>query len=261
VGFPIVVKPPAGAGASSTYRLERPEDLEEYLRTYPPSAARPALAEEFLRGDEHSFDSVMLDGRLVFHSISAYRPNPLTVIENPWIQWCVLLPREIDTAEFAPIRAAGEASLRALGLATGLTHMEWFRRDDGGIAISEVAVRPPGAQFTTLLSYAHDHDFYRAWARLAIFDAFAPPVRRHAAGAAYLRGLGAGRVRRVHGAAEIQREFSDLIVEASWPRPGDAQGQGYEGAGYVIFRHALTARVEHALRRTVETVRVELAAV
>ena len=36
------------------------------------------------------------------------------------------------------------------------------------------------------------------------------------------------------------------------------QPAGYEGAGYVIFRHPDTAIVERALRRTAEVVRVEL---
>ena len=53
------------------------------------------LLEEFVRGDEHSFDSVLVDGRLVWHSISRYLPSPLDVLEHPWIQWCVLLPRDI----------------------------------------------------------------------------------------------------------------------------------------------------------------------
>jgi hypothetical protein len=36
------------------------------------------------------------------------------------------------------------------------------------------------------------------------------------------------------------------------------QPPGYEGAGYVIFRHPETAVVERALRRTVELIRVKL---
>ena len=59
---------------------------------------------------------------------------------------------------------------------TGLSHMEWFRRGDGSIAISEVGARPPGAQFTTLLSFAHDLDFYRAWAELMVHETFTPPT-------------------------------------------------------------------------------------
>jgi hypothetical protein len=258
VGFPVIAKPPAGAGAVNTFRLNDANALREYLGSFPPHAARPALLEEFLAGEEHSFDSILMGGRLVWHSISVYRPAPLTVVENPWIQWCVLLPREIG-AEYDPIREAANRALVTLGLVTGMTHMEWFRRGDGSVAISEVAARPPGAQFTSLISYAHDRDFYRAWAELMVFDHFDPPERRYASGAAYLRGMGTGRVKRVHGVDVVRRELGPAIAEARWPTPGDAQPAGYEGAGYVIFRHPDTQLVERALRRTVEVIRGELA--
>jgi D-alanine-D-alanine ligase-like ATP-grasp enzyme len=150
-GFPVVVKPPAGAGAVNTYRLEDPAQLEAYLAHHPPDARRPALFEEFLQGEEHSFDSVAIDGRIVWYSISRYLPAPLTVLENAWIQWCVLLPREIDGPEYAQIRAAAAPALHALGLDTGMTHMEWFRRASGGIAISEVAARPPCSDLNSFL--------------------------------------------------------------------------------------------------------------
>ena len=71
-----------------------------------------------------------------------------------------------------------------------MSHLEWFRRGDGSIAISEVAARPPGAQFMTLMSYACDTDMYRAFAQLMVFETFTPPVRRYATGAAYLRAQG-----------------------------------------------------------------------
>ncbi|TPW10245.1 MAG: hypothetical protein FD129_1964, partial [bacterium] len=99
-GYPIVVKPPAGAGARSTWRVNDEPELKRALAANPPSAGRPVLLEEFVVGREHSFDSIMIDGRLVWHSISRYYPTPLDVIENPWIQWAVLLPREIDGPEF-----------------------------------------------------------------------------------------------------------------------------------------------------------------
>jgi hypothetical protein len=258
VGFPVIAKPPAGAGAVNTFRLNDMAALREYLAAFPPQRERPALLEEFLSGEEHSFDSIFKNGELVWHSISVYRPAPLTVVENPWIQWCVLLPRELGR-EFDPIRTAAARALTALGLETGMTHMEWFRRDDGSVAISEVAARPPGAQFTSLISYTHDRDFYKAWAELLVFDIFEPPERRFASGAAYLRGIGTGRVRHVHGIDTVQRELGPIIVEAHWPTPGTPQPAGYEGAGHVIFRHPDTALVERALRRTIEVVRVELA--
>jgi hypothetical protein len=254
-----VAKPPAGAGAKSTFRLNDAAQLDEYLRGFAPQSQAPVLFEEFLEGEEYSFDSVMLEGRVIWSSISSYRPSPLTVIENPWIQWCVLLPRDLDDPAYAAIQRDGERALQVLGLRAGMTHMEWFRRPDGAIAVSEVAARPPGAQFTSLISWASNCDFYQAWPRLQIFDRFDPPSRDYAAGAAYLRGMGEGRVRSVRGIETVRREFGELIVEAQWPQPGMQQPAGYEGAGFVIFRHPDTRRVEQALRRTVEVVRVELA--
>jgi hypothetical protein len=258
LGYPLVAKPPAGAGARSTFRLDGGNQLEAWLQVDPPRDPNPVLLEQMVVGAEHSFDSVLIEGDLVWHSISRYLPTPLEVLENPWIQWSVLLPRDITGAEFDPIRIDAVLGLRALGLRTGLTHMEWFRRADGGIAISEVAARPPGAQFTSLLSYAHDVDMYAAWARLEIFGDFPSPERRYAVGAAYLRGQGSGDVVRVSGLDTLQRELGDLVVEAVLPREGQSPSGTYEGEGHVILRHPETAVVEAGLRRVVEVARVEL---
>jgi hypothetical protein len=216
------------------------------------------LFEEFVFGTEHSFDSVVIDGRPVWHSISRYMPSPLEVMENQWIQWCVLLPREIDGADFDPVRVAGFKAIEALGLETGMSHMEWFQHPDGRITISEVGARPPGAQISTLLSYAHDVDFYSAWPRLMVFGEFDPPRREYAAGAAYVRGQGRGVIRRITGIDEVQRRFGSLVVEARLPEQGQPPNDSYEGDGYIIVRHPDTSVVQHALQEIVATVHVEL---
>jgi hypothetical protein len=259
VGFPLVVKPPAGAGGKSTFRLDNAADLAGYLEQYPPNIQWPSLYEEFVQGTEHSFDSVMIAGQPVWHSISCYMPSPLEVMENDWIQWCVMLPRDVSGPEFDPIRAAGFAGLKALGMDTGLSHMEWFQLPDGRIAISEVGARPPGAQFTSLLSYAHDINFYRAWPHLLVFGEFDPPQRQYACGAAYIRGQGRGRVRRIHGLDEAQRRFGELVVEVKLPQTGQPPSDSYEGDGYIIIRHPDTEVVRNALREIVQIIRVELA--
>lgn len=257
IGFPLVVKPPAGAGARNTFRVENASQLEEWLAVAPPRAGAEVLIEEFVVGREHSFDSVTIGGRTIWSSISRYDPTPLEVLRNPWIQWCVILPRDVSGPEFAAIHTMGPRALEALGMTTGITHMEWFQRADGTIAISEVAARPPGAQFTTLISYAHDLDLYRAWARIVVHDAFEPPPRHYAVGAAYLRGQGRGRIAAVHG-LDAAREVAPLVVEARLPVPGQPQGGSYEGDGYVIVRHPDTVVVEQALRHIIDVVRVEL---
>jgi hypothetical protein len=143
-------------------------------------------------------------------------------------------------------------------MTTGLSHMEWFRRRDGSIAISEVAARPPGAQITTVISRAHDFDFLRAWARVMIDGVFEAPPRRYAVGAAFLRGQGQGRVRAIHGLDLVQRELGSLVTDARLPAPGQPASPSYEGEGYVILRHEETAVVERALQRLIGVVRVEL---
>jgi hypothetical protein len=258
VGYPLVLKPTSGAGAKSTFRVAGSQELGEALASTRPSADRQAVVEEFVAGDEFSFDTVSIRGRPVWHSLSYYLPAPLDVIDNPWIQWCVLIPREIDHPRFDDIRRTAFRALEVLGMGTGLSHMEWFRKADGSVLVSEVGARPPGAQITSLISYAHDIDFYRAWARLVVFDQFDPPPHRFASGGAYLRGQGRGAVRAVHGLAEIQRDLGPLIVEAKLPRVGQPQASGYEGEGFILFRHPETAVVEAALKRTISTVRVEL---
>jgi hypothetical protein len=258
-GFPLVVKPPAGAGAKSTFRLDAPGDLAAWLEMAPPTPERPAQIEEFLTGDEGSYDSVMVDGQVVWDSVSNYLPTPLEVLRNPWMQWVVLLPREIDGPEYAGIRQVAPQALKALGLRTGLSHMEWFRRPDGSVAVSEVGARPPGAQITSMLCYVHDFDLYTAWAALMVHGRFDPPERKWAAGTVYLRGQGAGQVVATHGLDTLPPEVTALVVDTRLPRPGQPSSGSYEGDGYITIRHPDTEVVTAALKTLVTTVRVELA--
>lgn len=257
-GYPLVVKPPAGAGAKATYRVDGEVELRQLFGALAPGPGRPLLLEEHVTGRERSFEAVLVRGRAVWHSISHYAPTPLEVLRTPWIQWAIVLPRDIGGAAYDGIRSAAPAALAALGMETGLCHLEWFELAGGRIAISEVAARPPGAQLTSLTSLAHDFDLYRAWARLMVHERFDPPERRYAAGALFLRGQGGGRsVRAVHGIDEAQRELGPLVMEARLPQPGQPRGDSYEGDGYVLLRHPETEVVERALERLTQLLRVE----
>ncbi|MFN9309297.1 acetyl-CoA carboxylase biotin carboxylase subunit family protein, partial [Gemmatimonas sp.] len=258
VGFPIVVKPPAGAGAKATERVRTVAELEQVLQRYAPSAHDPMLAEEFLRGTEHSLETVSINGHAVWHSLTRYAPTPLEVLETPWIQWTVLLPREVDDPAYADIRAVGDRALRALGMTTGVSHCEWFRRPDGSVAVSEIAARPPGANMTTMISRANDMDFVGAWVRLMVDGTFTPPERRYAVGTAYLRGQGQGTVAAVEGLDQVQREWGHLICDYRLPHLGQSPTGSYEGEGFMIVRHPDTGVVQAALARIISTIRVVL---
>lgn len=257
VGYPIVIKPLDGAGAKGTYRVSNESDLFRALHQLLPSQANPVQAEEFVTGQEHTFETVFIDGKPVWSSSTDYLPGPLAVLENPWMQYCVVLPRE-TRPHVEAFRATNRAALSALGLKTGLSHMEWFRRADGGVTIGEVGARPPGVNIMEINGLVHGADLWKSWAELQAFDRWSvPSTRVRAAGCAFLRAQGPGRtVRGVMHQEEVEKRLGKRIVRAQWPKPGQPRSSHYEGDGYVVVADDTTEGVMDALEHLVRTVRV-----
>ncbi|MDC0720018.1 ATP-grasp domain-containing protein [Nannocystis bainbridge] len=259
VGYPVVLKPPAGLGSRATVRATDDESLASALAELFVTPSNPAQAEEFVRGEEHTFETITIDGRPVWHSSSYYLPGPLQVLENPWIQYCVLLPREQLQPHAQTFRALNVRALQALGVGTALTHMEWFLRPDGSMVISEVAARPPGVHLMPMMGLCHGVDMWQKWAELMVFDRFEAPPRQFAAGTAFFRGQGPGQVvRAVEGLAEAQEQAGPWVVDRKLPQVGQPRASGYEGEGYAIVKGETTEEVVTALRALVKSVRVVL---
>lgn len=257
VGFPMVIKPPAGLGSKSTFRIRSMDELGHALDALSISEKNPMLAEEFLTGREFSFETLTIGGVPRFHSISHYMPTCLEAVETPWVQWCCMLPRDISGKEYDGIREVGFKTIKALGLQDGMTHMEWFQRPDGSLAIGEIAQRPAGANISIMNCYAHDMDLYRAWNRAVVDSAFDGPwERKYAVGTAFLRGLGRGRVTGATGFAEIKRQLGPSIVEAKIPEVGDPKSDSYEGDGYIIVRDPSTDVVKDLLKTIIQTIKI-----
>ncbi len=257
VGYPIIVKPVDGLGTRATFRVTNREELDHAMAALRPSPGRPLQVEEFLVGTEHSFETVTINGKPVWSSSTNYIPGPLEVLETPWIQYCVVLPRE--TSGMERFRKVNYAALEALGMQTGLSHMELFTRSNGSVAVNEVGARPPGVNIMPMISLTHGVDFVRSWVRLMALDQFDPPVRRRAAGCAFFRGQGQGnRVVAVHGVQQAHDEIGKYVAEARLPTVGQPRADGYEGEGHAIVVADTTDEVMHALARLVRTVRVEL---
>lgn len=260
VGFPIVVKPLAGLGSKATVRVRSGDELREVAGQIDASPSNPWQAEEFITGQENTFEAISVGGKTTWWSGTWYRPGPLTVLENPWIQYTVCLPRVKDSPDHLAFRDINEKALQALGQDTGISHMEWFKRPDGSFVISEVAARPPGVHIMPMMGYAHDFDMVKAWAELEAFGRFTPRERKYAAGCAFFRGQGHGeRVVRVRGLDEAQREVGEHVIDRSLPKVGMRRSSHYEGEGWAIVRNTDTAVVEHALRRLVSLVRIDIA--
>jgi hypothetical protein len=263
VGLPVIVKPQAGLGSRATYRIEREADLA----ITQPSPAQPLQIEEFVRAREHTCETVTVRGVPVWRSGTRYFPSPLETLETPWMQYCVLLPREDDDptwTEFHPINSAALAALfgdqASSAAGTALTHMEWFLREDGTSLVNEVGVRPPGVQIMPLMSLAHDTDMFAAWARLLAFDTFTPVPRRFAAGSAFFRGHGGGsHIVAVEGVERAIAEAGDALVEMRSPKVGQPRAEGYEGEGYAIVKHETTEGVKRALLALIQAIQIRYA--
>jgi len=265
VGFPVILKPQAGLGARETHRVASAAELAALIEAgVAPSRVRPLQVEEFVQAREHTCETVTVRGVPVWRSGTRYLPTPLEVLENPWIQYCVLLPREEDDTvwtAFHPVNSAalaalfGDAASTAAG--TALTHMEWFLREDGTALVNEVGARPPGVGIMPLMSIAHETDFFRDWAALMALDRFTPHKRRWAAGAAFFRGQGNGtHVVSVDGVDAAAASVGDALVELRAPRVGQPRGPGYEGEGWAYVRHATTDGAKRALLALIQGVQV-----
>jgi len=265
VGYPIIVKPQAGLGTRDTFRITSKEDLEALeQKGFAPSADAPLQAEEFVVAREHTCETVTIRGKTVWRSGSRYFPTPLEVLEKPWVQYCVLLPKEDNLPEFEKFAAINEAALAALfgpdasnAAGTALSHMEWFLREDGSALVNEVGARPPGVMLMPLMSLAHDTNMISDWARLMALEEFTPKKRTHAAGACFFRGQGEGRhVTQVTGIEDAVIKVGDALVELRSPKVGMPRATGYEGEGWALVRGNTTDEAKAALLTLVETVQV-----
>ncbi len=255
VGFPIVLKPVDGVGGRATVRVVDESSLGAALNQLLPSPRRPAQAEEFVVGDEHSFEAVVVGGEVVWCSATHYSAGPLRVLETPWEQYCLVLPRDRapHVEAFRPINAQ---ALAALGLQNGISHMEWFQTARGPV-VSEVGARPPGSNIMPINGAAFGVDMWQAWARLQVHRTWELPPQSFAAGCAFLKAHGAGRiVGPIEGLDAVAPRLRATVVASRLPSPGQPRSTHYEGDGYVIVKHEQTEEVIAALRELVTQVRI-----
>ena len=75
IGFPLIVKPIAGAGSADTYRVGSVAELNDVL---PLLRHVPEISvEEFVDGEEFTYDTVCAAGQVLFEHMLWYRPRPL----------------------------------------------------------------------------------------------------------------------------------------------------------------------------------------
>jgi len=251
VGFPIIVKPIAGAGSASTYRAESREELEQvlpYLRHVPHVSV-----EEFVDAEEFTYDTICAHGELLYENISWYRPRPLVSRQLEWVSPITMSLHDMHVPYLAPGVEMGHAVLRALGFSDGFTHMEWYLRPDGEAVFGEIGARPPGARTVDVMNFAADTDLFQRWAEATVHGSFSEPVvQRYNAASIFKRAQGHGRIHRIDGLTHLLAEYGDSVCAIDLVPVGAPRRDWLQtliSDGMVIVRHQdLTTCIEIADR-------------
>ena len=241
VGYPLIVKPRAGAGASGTVRVDSDDDLAGALQRFGEEGATSLAIEEFVEGHEGFYDTITLDGRVAHDWVTHYYPNVLEAMRHRWISPQFITTNRVEGNSFyQEVRELGRRVIDALGIETSATHMEWFYGPKG-LRFSEIGCRPPGVGAWDVYSAANDVDVYREWAHIITHRRAEQPMKRsYAAGLVALRPDRDGVVTGYDGIDEIQHRLGDWIIDGHFPPVGEGTQPveaGYMANAYVRLRH------------------------
>ena len=239
IGYPLILKPIAGAGSADTYRIGSADDLRAVLPRLRHVST--ISVEEFIDGEEYTFDTITINGEIAFYNVAWYRPRPLIARSNEWISPQVIALRDVDHPDLAGGVRMGREVIEALGFDTGFTHMEWYRKSDGEVVFGEIGARPPGAHQVAQMKYACDFDVFRAWAQAVIHGKIDEPFeRRYNVAMIFKRARGVGRITRIEGVDALQQRFGQHVVWNTLLPPGTPRRDWRKtlvSDGFVMLRH------------------------
>ena len=239
IGFPLILKPIAGAGSADTYRVDSADELRAVL---PKLRHVPTISvEEFIDGEEYTYDTITINGEIAYDNVAWYRPRPLIARSNEWISPQVVAFRDFSGPEYAEGVRMGHDVIAALGFGSGFTHMEWYRKSDGEVVFGEIGARPPGAHHVDQMKYACDFDVFRAWASAVTRGELGCEIeRKYNVVTVYKRAHGVGRITRYEGTEALEDRYGDYVVWNTLLPPGTPRRdwrQTLVSDGFVMMRH------------------------
>jgi hypothetical protein len=260
VGYPIILKPRDGAGASGAARVTSDAEIDAALRTLGIDRGRSVAVEEFIEGHEGFYDTLTLDGEVVHEFVCHYYPNVLEAMRTRWISPQFIATNRIDSAPgYDEVKQLGRKVVKLLGIETSATHMEWFFGPKG-LKFSEIGCRPPGVRAWDLYNVGNDMDLYREWAMLvAAGKPSQRPSRRFSAGIIALRPDRDGRIAGYEGVDVIGKAFGPNVIDWHLPAEGTPTQPveaGYMANAWVRMKHESYDELRRILDTIGETVKV-----
>lgn len=260
IGFPLILKPLDGAGASGTHKVENDEQLHSILGELGVANGREVAIEEFLTGEEGFYDTLAVGGKVVLDFACHYYPNVLEAMRTRWISPQILVTNRIDTASYDEVRKMGQQVIDALGIWTSATHMEWFAGEKG-LKFSEIGCRPPGVGVWDLYSTANDFDLYAAWAHAIVHeDVPFKTSRKFSAGMIALRPDQDGTISHYEGVEQMHDKLGEHIIDVHLPPAGTPTQEvagGYMANAYVRLKHTDFDKLRQIMNTIGETVKVK----
>ena len=181
VGWPVVVKPDNGVGASDTHKLSSQEDLKKFLET---KRNITYIMEEFVYAEVNSYDAIIdANGKPMFETGNVTPMSIMDIVNNEDNSIYYILKKLPEDT-----RRAGRAAVKSFGVKSRFVHFEFFRltRDQeglgkkGDIVALEVNMRPCGGFTPDMINFAHSTNVYKIWADMIAFGNSTIPVGKHA---------------------------------------------------------------------------------
>lgn len=241
VGYPLIVKPPAAAGAAGTVRVDSEDELRDALGRAGVYQGAAVAVEEFVEGHEAFYDTITINGSVAHEFVTHYYPNVLEAMRTRWISPQFITTNRIESASgYQPVLEMGRRVNRLLGIGTSATHMEWFF-GPRGLRFSEIGCRPAGVRAWDLYAAANDLDIYREWATAVIHGrTLRKASRRLSAGVIALRPDQDGVISGYEGVDEIHERFGSWIMDAHLPpvgTPTQPVDAGYMANAWIRMTH------------------------
>ena len=258
VGFPLIVKPRDGAGASGATRVDSAAEIDAALGAF--GAGRSIAVEEFIEGHEGFYDTLTVGGAIAHDFATHYYPNVLEAMRTRWISPQFIATNRIDSAPaYVELRQLGARVVQLLGIETSATHMEWFFGPKG-LKFSEIGCRPPGVRAWDLYNVGNDMNLYREWA-LAVCTGRtqATASRRYSAGIIALRPDRDGHISGYEGLEAIGNTFGQHLIDVHLPpngTPTQPVAAGYMANAWLRMKHENYDELRRILDIVGQTVKV-----
>jgi hypothetical protein len=258
VGFPLILKPRDGAGASGATRVESSAELDAALSSF--GGARSIAVEEFIEGHEGFYDTLAINGGVAHDFITHYYPNVLEAMRTRWISPQFLATNRVESAPaYEELRRLGAKVVKLLGIDTSATHMEWFFGPKG-LKFSEIGCRPPGVRAWDLYNVGNDMDLYREWAMAVCAGRTSQtPSRRYSAGIIALRPDRDGRIAGYEGLEAMGNAFGTNLIDLHLPpegTPTQPVAAGYMANAWIRMKHENYDELRRILDVVGQTVKV-----